>query len=168
MKSILTYKGLIYPWQCDHMGHMNVMWYTGKFDEASWSLLSELGLTQARLREMKRAMAAVQQNITYKRELYAGDVVAIRTRIVEIRAKVIRFVHEMANDATGEIAAMAEMTGVHMNALTRRSTEFPPEVFNELRKLSEGEQEAIEFDVNEGITLDYLPINEIGHTSMCD
>src|SRR5262245_62090015 len=75
MNSILTYRGLIYPWQCDHMGHMNVMWYTGKFDEASWALLSKLGLTQARLQEMKRAMAAVQQNITYKRELYAGDVV---------------------------------------------------------------------------------------------
>jgi len=31
----ITYRGLVYPWHCDHMGHMNVMWYTGKFDEAS-------------------------------------------------------------------------------------------------------------------------------------
>src|SRR3954452_23114384 len=31
---LLTYKGAIYPWHCDHMGHMNVMWYVGKFDEA--------------------------------------------------------------------------------------------------------------------------------------
>jgi acyl-CoA thioester hydrolase len=36
----ITYRGTVYPWQCDHMGHMNVMWYVAKFDEASWQLLS--------------------------------------------------------------------------------------------------------------------------------
>lgn len=29
----ITYRGVVYPWQCDHMGHMNAMWYVGKFDE---------------------------------------------------------------------------------------------------------------------------------------
>jgi len=137
MKNILTYRGLVYPWHCDHMGHMNVMWYTGKFDEASWSLLSRLGLTQHRLREMERAMAAVQQNITYKQEIYAGDVVSIYTTITEIRSKVIRFVHELINDTTGEVAAVADLTGVHMNALTRRATEFPDFIYQELNQLSE-------------------------------
>lgn len=28
--SLLTYRGAVYPWHCDHMGHMNVMWYVGK------------------------------------------------------------------------------------------------------------------------------------------
>ena len=32
MSAILSYKGTVYPWHCDHMGHMNVMWYAGKFD----------------------------------------------------------------------------------------------------------------------------------------
>ena len=40
-----TYRGAIYPWQCDHMGHMNVMWYVGKFDEATWNLFAALGVT---------------------------------------------------------------------------------------------------------------------------
>jgi acyl-CoA thioester hydrolase len=35
MPDVLTYRGTIYPWHCDHMGHMNVMWYVGKFDEAT-------------------------------------------------------------------------------------------------------------------------------------
>ena len=35
---ITTYKGTVYPWHCDHVGHMNVMWYVGKFDEATWNL----------------------------------------------------------------------------------------------------------------------------------
>ena len=47
----ITYRGTVYPWQCDHMGHMNVMWYVGKFDEATWHLLALLGLTPSSLRE---------------------------------------------------------------------------------------------------------------------
>jgi acyl-CoA thioester hydrolase len=35
MPDELTYRGTVYPWQCDHIGHMNVMWYVGKFDEAT-------------------------------------------------------------------------------------------------------------------------------------
>ena len=39
-----TYRGAVYPWHCDHMGHMNVMWYVGKFDEATWHLFRMVGL----------------------------------------------------------------------------------------------------------------------------
>ena len=46
MKELVeTYRGVIYPWQCDHMGHMNVMWYVGKFDEATWNLFAVAGVT---------------------------------------------------------------------------------------------------------------------------
>src|SRR6478672_10639308 len=67
-----TYRGTVYPWQCDHVGHMNIMWYVGKFDEANWNLFARLGLAPSYLRETGRGMAAVQQNISYKRELLAG------------------------------------------------------------------------------------------------
>ena len=48
-------------------------------------------------------MAAVQQNVTYKRELLAGDIVEVRSRLLEIRDKSVRFLHEMRNAETGEI-----------------------------------------------------------------
>jgi hypothetical protein len=73
MEQEATYRGTVYPWQCDHVGHMNIMWYVGKFDEANWNLFARLGLTPSYLRGSGRGMAAVQQNITYKRELLAGD-----------------------------------------------------------------------------------------------
>ena len=60
---------------------MNIMWYVGKFDEANWNLFARLGLTPSYLREAGRGMAAVQQNITYKRELLAGDIVEVRSRL---------------------------------------------------------------------------------------
>jgi hypothetical protein len=26
MRTDATYRGTVYPWQCDHVGHMNIMW----------------------------------------------------------------------------------------------------------------------------------------------
>ena len=92
----ITYKGAVHPWHCDHMGHMNVMWYVGKFDEATWLLFAAFGLTPAYFRERNRGMAAVQQNISYRRELLAGDIVEVRSRVLEAREYV---------DCTKQLAA---------------------------------------------------------------
>jgi len=116
------------------MGHMNVMWYAGKFDEASWQMLAQLGLTRAYLREQNSLMAAVQQDTTYKRELRAGDIVTIRTGIIEVREKVLRFLHEMRNDETGEVAAFTALTGVHMDMGMRRARPFPADFLNRVRQ----------------------------------
>jgi len=124
MKTEVTYRGAVYPWHCDHVGHMNVMWYVGKFDEATWNLFARIGLTPAYLRETGRGMAAAQQNITYKLELLAGDVVEVRSSLLEIGNKSIRFVHEMRNAETGEIAAICEITGVHLDRQARKSVAF--------------------------------------------
>ena len=62
----LTYRGVVYPWHCDHMGHMNVMWYVANFDEACWQTLAMLGLTPSRLRNEGAAVAPVEQRTEYK------------------------------------------------------------------------------------------------------
>ncbi|MBC7803412.1 MAG: thioesterase family protein [Candidatus Parcubacteria bacterium] len=130
-----TYRGAVYPWHCDHMGHMNVMWYVGKFDEATWNLFSGIGVTSEFLRQNDRAMAAVQQNITYRRELLSGDVVAIRSGMLEMREKVAKFVHEMRHAQTGEISAVCVITAVHLDSRARKSTAFPPEFIARGREL---------------------------------
>jgi acyl-CoA thioester hydrolase len=110
------------------MGHMNVMWYVGKFDEACWQLLSEVGLTRSRFRRDGSGMAAVEQHIHYERELHAGDVVSVRSRIVEVRDKSIHMRHELWNDETSEIAAVTEITGVHIDAVARKARSLPADV----------------------------------------
>jgi acyl-CoA thioester hydrolase len=121
----LTYKGAVHRWHCDHMDHMNVMWYTAKFDEATWNLFTELGITPGYMREQHRGMAGVQQNTTYKEELFAGDVVEIHSEVLEVREKVIRFRHEMKNIEKGILAATTEITAVHLDRQTRKSCPFP-------------------------------------------
>lgn len=132
---ITTYQGVVYPWHCDHMGHMNIMWYAGKFDEATWHLFTMVGITPTFMRENQRGMAALQINTTYKKELLAGSVITIRSGILEIREKVIRFCHEMINTETGEIAAVAVLTGVHMDTQIRKSCPFPLEVIERAKTM---------------------------------
>ena len=131
----LTYRGAVYPWHCDHMGHMNVMWYTGKFDEASWSLLAQIGLTREFFQQQRQGMAALQQNITYKRELRAGDIVSIRSGILDVEEKILRIFHEMQNEETREIAAFSTITGVYMDTTVRRSLRIPEEVADRIRNM---------------------------------
>ena len=129
-----TYRGAVYPWHCDHMGHMNVMWYVGKFDEATWNLFAALGITPSFLRERNVAMAAVQQDITYRRELHSGDVVAIRSGVLEIREKVVKWVHEMRDATTGEVSAVCVLTAVHMDGRTRKATALPADIVEGCKK----------------------------------
>ena len=124
MDSGATYRGTVYPWQCDHVGHMNIMWYVGKFDEANWNLFARIGLTPGYLRQSGRGMAGVQQNISYKRELFAGDIVEVTSELLEIGGTSIRFRHEMRNAETGEIAASCELTAVHIDRAAHKSVAF--------------------------------------------
>lgn len=125
MTEIVAYRGTVYPWHCDHMNHMNVMWYVGKFDEANWNMFARCGITPAYLRPGDFGMAGVQQNITYKRELMAGDVVEVRSRVLEVRERVLRLHHVMHEGLSGEVAAICELTAVHMDRRARRSCPFP-------------------------------------------
>lgn len=135
MAGIITYRGTVYPWQCDHIGHMNVMWYVGKFDEATWNLFARIGVTPSYLRDRHCGMAAVQQNITYRRELLPGDIIEVRSAILEMRERVIRFTHEMRNAETGETAAICELTGAHIDRQARKSCPIPPEIRAEAEKM---------------------------------
>jgi acyl-CoA thioester hydrolase len=137
---LLTYRGTVYPVHCDHMGHMNIATYVAKFDEANWYLFCVLGLTPSFLRAGQFGMAAVQQNIAYRQELFAGDVVEVRTRVLEIADKRIRFEHAMYNVERGEIAASTEITAVHLDKVAHKACTFPPAVRAKAEALLAGER----------------------------
>jgi acyl-CoA thioester hydrolase len=119
---------------------MNVAWYVAKFDEATWQLFAAIGLTPSRLRGENIGMAGVEQHIEYKRELYPGDVVTVSSKILEVKEKAIRFVHEMKNDATGEVAARTILVAVHLDAGTRRARPLPADVRDRASSMVDAQQ----------------------------
>lgn len=124
----ITYKGVVYPWHCDHMGHMNVMWYAGKFDETTWNLLSLFDLTTTYFKQENRGMVAGEQRTFYKQELLAGMTVYIKSGIAELNDKSIKFFHEMRNGETNEVAAITFLTGVHIDSKLRKACSIPEKI----------------------------------------
>ncbi len=120
-----TYRGVVYPNQLDHMGHMNVQWYTSKFDEGTWHLFSSLGITSGYIRENNKGMAAVEQLIKYKLEAMAGDLIVIKSKVLEVKNKSIRFIHTMYNVETGDELATSELVAVHLDRVLRKTCNLP-------------------------------------------
>lgn len=134
-KMVETARGTVHEWQRDHMGHINVRAYTELFEQACWQFYAMLGLTASVLRSGAVHLAAVQQNIAYRRELYPGDTVAVRTGVLEMRDKVLRFRHELFDTDGGDIAAVCEFTVVCLDPAARRSQPFPEAAAARAREL---------------------------------
>jgi acyl-CoA thioester hydrolase len=141
-RPLITYRGSVSQSQCDHMGHMNVQWYTEKFDQATWQLLAAIGLTGARLRADRLGMAGVEAHVEYKRELFPGDVVTVTSIMLEVRDKVLRFAHEMKKDDTGELAARTVLVAVHLDAVTRKARALPDDVRVAAQALIDGKEKS--------------------------
>ncbi len=130
-----TYQGTIFPWHCDHMGHMNVMYYVGKFDEATWNFFSQIGLSGRKMRDQQKGMVAVEQVIHYKKELMAGDVITIHSEIIEFADKSIKFRHEMRDGESRDIAAITTLTGLYFDREKRRAISLPDDIRAKLQDL---------------------------------
>jgi len=136
--SLLTYRGSVYPWHCDHMGHMNVMHYTGKFDEATWNLFSEVGMTSGYLKDNNRGMAALDQTTKYMRELLPGDTVKIYTEILKFSDKILEIEHAMIDNNSGEVAATTRIVGVYLDTRLRKSCPFDDNIMKNIQDFVDG------------------------------
>jgi acyl-CoA thioester hydrolase len=120
-----TYRGFVYPWCIDHMGHMNVQDYVRRFDEASWHFLARLGLTPTFLAMQNRGLVALDQRIQYRREVLQGSLLEVGTALAELGAKTLNCVHRMRNSETAEEVAVMHLLVGYLDKATRRMTPLP-------------------------------------------
>lgn len=132
---IETYRGVVYPWSIDHMGHMNVQFYTGRFDEASWHFLARLGLTPRVLKASSRGFAALEQKTQYKLELLSGALIEIRTKPLEVKPKTIRLIHRMYDSETAGLAATSELVIAYLDIEARKAAPLPEEAVAKARAM---------------------------------
>ena len=126
--SLLTYRGVVYPWQLDSMGHMNIRHHTAAFDQSSWILLARVGLDATYFRDASSGVAALEQTIQYSAELRAGDVFEIHSCVLAVREKTMRLRHEMYKSGTYTLAASTTIVGVHVDMKTRKGSALPEPV----------------------------------------
>ena len=118
----------MYPSSIDHVGHMNVQFYTARFDEATWQFMAQLGLTPSFLKRNQRAGVAVDQHTQYKREVLVGSLLHVTTELIALGRTSIRFVHRMYDSETGEEVAQTEFVGVFFDTERRSPTPLPAAV----------------------------------------
>jgi acyl-CoA thioester hydrolase len=133
MSGQITHFGMVYPSETDHMGHMNVAHYVQKFDAATWNFFFNIGITPSMLRETTIGLAAVEQVLNYRKELMPGDVIEIRTKILDVADRKVRFRHEMIHRESGQVAATCELLGVCFDRAAHKSRAFPDDVLNKAR-----------------------------------
>ena len=122
---IETFRGAIYPWHCDHQGHLTVMHYFGFFDPATWQLLSALGFTSARLAEENRGFVDVTATITYQAEQHVGGLVHIESGLKKIGNTSLTVLHRMRNSESGELAATLENVMLYFDLAARCKLPLP-------------------------------------------
>jgi acyl-CoA thioester hydrolase len=120
-----TFRAIVYPSQCDSMGHMNVQYYTAAFDQAMWHLVHALGYAPQWRIERHEGWADVRYVMNLRNELRAGDLVFARSFVVKIGRSSLVTAHELVNAATRAIAADAEVTSVYFDLQKRKSLAIP-------------------------------------------
>jgi len=133
MSAQTTSLGIVYPAECDHMGHLNVAYYVQKFDAATWNFFFNIGVTPSMMRGTSIGVAAVENVLNYKKELLPGDVYEIRTRILDLSEKKVRFRHEMIERETEQVVATSEFLGVCFDRDAHKSRAFPQEVLQKAK-----------------------------------
>jgi acyl-CoA thioester hydrolase len=133
--SFETARGTVHAWQCDHMGHANLRAYGEFFEQALWHVFHRIGITPSMLRGETIRMAGVQQSINYRRELLPGDLVLVKSQLIEFRERSLKMRHEMQHVETGEVCATCELTAVCIDARTRKPRQFPPEISSKAKEI---------------------------------
>jgi len=116
------YKGMVHPWLCDVMGHMNVRHYMGMFNDATYQLLAEAtGWHHGAEEWQGKGWADVSHQIEYLAELYAGTLIEIEGGITHIGNSSFTSHYLMTNKVTREQAATLAAKTVYFNLDARCS-----------------------------------------------
>ena len=79
------FRGVVYPWFCDFMGHMNTQFYCTLFDGATLHFLAQLAKTFGAAMRAAAAGSICARCIEYKHEVRSGELLLIRTQLDQDR-----------------------------------------------------------------------------------
>jgi acyl-CoA thioester hydrolase len=125
---LVTYRGVVYPVQCDVMGHMNVQHYIGAFDQAGWHLVAAIGYKPSWLKERNWGWADRRYEIDFIDELPVGSLFEIRSRFLKVGRTSLTTHHAMYNSEKGTPSAEITAVTILFDLVARKSTPLPPEM----------------------------------------
>lgn len=136
MKKYLTYKGAVMTWECDSNGHMNVMYYINKFENAGRNLSLEMGVSKMMSNEI--GFVVLEQTIKYLKEVFEDDLLYIESSLVSFSNKAFSMRHKMYNGMTKEMVSSMDVVGVLFDKVNRKAIRIPEERREALLGMIEG------------------------------
>src|SRR5262245_45790210 len=101
MSWIETYRGTVHRWEVDNVDHFTVAYYFARFEDATAALLEAIGLGREGLGATARAAAVTECRVRYLRELRVGDVLHIRSGVIDGDGRDLVLAHEVLDSSDG-------------------------------------------------------------------
>ena len=119
---------VVFPWNCDHYGHMNVRWYAHHFDDAAYQLWSIHGISTKELcrRNLHNVIANTSTN--FIKETNTGDILLVKGGFTRLGTKSIHQHLIMSDADSGEVCATQDVVAVFFDAEKRCSTAMPDDI----------------------------------------
>jgi acyl-CoA thioester hydrolase len=126
--ALITFKGIVYPGQCDAMGHMNTQYYTAAFDPAFWHLLHECGYSTNWITERREGWVDVRHELSFVKELHAGELFQIESHVEKIGTTSLTTRHKLSRIPDGSTCAEILIISVYFDLEARQKKLLPDEV----------------------------------------
>lgn len=134
---IITFAGVVHPWMCDAMGHLNVRHYVAMFDDASFQLLGRVGGLDM---DTKRfGWADVRMEIDYLQETSAGTNVSVHSHVEAVGTSSLTYMHTLSGTLDGLPRARMRVVSVHFDLLERRKAGLPADMRERAERLKPAE-----------------------------
>lgn len=127
----LTFRGVVHPWMCDAIGHLNVRHYTGLFDDCCWHVLTFLVPAE----DGGIGWVAATMSIEFVREVAPRTLLVLNPSIVRIGSKSVSTRIEMRDASNGTHYATANFVSVLFDLKARTSLALPEAVRARASKL---------------------------------
>jgi acyl-CoA thioester hydrolase len=103
-----TYRGTVYRWEIDPVDHFTVAFYFARFEDATDAILGALGLDLPALAPGGQACVTTGGYVRYRRELRVGDILHMRSAVLDVADDGLRLVHEVFDSADGALCTTFE------------------------------------------------------------
>lgn len=125
---LTTYRGIVYPVQCDVMGHMNVQHYIAAFDQAMWHLVAAAGYKNSWLKDRNLGWADRHYEVDFLEELPVGSLFEVKSQFQKIGRTSLTAHHQMFNSETGALSAEITAVTILFDLIARKASPLPAEM----------------------------------------
>ncbi|MBP0456342.1 thioesterase family protein [Streptomyces montanisoli] len=144
------FRATVRPEWIDYNGHMSEAFYVLAFGHATDAMMIETGLGPGYREQSNCSLYTAEAHVRYLREVAEGSQLAIRTRVLGVDAKKVRFAHEMrvrpadgsgADAGDGAPVATIELLGIHVDQEAGHAAPLPDAVRERFDALTEAPPE---------------------------